>query len=53
MTPHLFSQRFKKIAKEVKYQKFISILKELIVNIGLVEELKKMTGYEKFTKYFF
>lgn len=39
----------KKIEEEL-YQKFMSMLKELSVNILLVESFEKMPGYVKFMK---
>lgn len=45
-----FLQRLKK-DKEEKYQKFISILKELTMNIPLVEALEKMPSYAKSMQY--
>lgn len=37
-----FPQRLKKKVKEKKYQNFVSILKELSINIPLVEDLELM-----------
>ncbi|KAF3626798.1 hypothetical protein FXO37_30208 [Capsicum annuum] len=41
----------KKKQEEGKYQKFLSMLKELSINIPLVEALEKMPRYAKFMKY--
>ncbi|XP_055814536.1 uncharacterized protein LOC129884233 [Solanum dulcamara] len=46
----LFPYRLKKKAKDGKFLKFISILKEISINIPLVEALEKMPGYAKFIK---
>lgn len=43
-TPILFSQWLKYIAKEGNYKKFISMLKELIVNISHLGDLEQMLG---------
>ncbi|XP_049400065.1 uncharacterized protein LOC125864194 [Solanum stenotomum] len=48
--PPPFPHRFKKKAKDGKFTKFITMLKQLSVNIPLVEVLEKMPGYAKFTK---
>ncbi|XP_049364346.1 uncharacterized protein LOC125829127 [Solanum verrucosum] len=47
--PH-FPQRLKKKAEDGKFTKFITMLKQLSVNIPLVEALEKMPGYAKFMK---
>lgn len=38
----------KKKVKEGKYKKFISILRELTINIPFVKSLKQISGYTKF-----
>lgn len=45
-----YSQILKKNHKKRKYQKFLSMLKELSVIIPLVEELDQIPGYTKFMK---
>lgn len=48
--PHQFLQRLKKSVEEEKYQKFISMLKELMMNILLVDALEQVQGYTRFMK---
>ncbi|XP_049397296.1 uncharacterized protein LOC125861441 [Solanum stenotomum] len=45
-----FPQRLKNKAEDGKFTKFITILKQLLVNIPLVEALEQMPGYAKFMK---
>ncbi|KAK4707101.1 hypothetical protein R3W88_033350 [Solanum pinnatisectum] len=45
-----FPQRLVKKTKEGKYRRFISMLKQLSVNVQLIEALKKMPRYAKFMK---
>ncbi|XP_015168695.1 uncharacterized protein [Solanum tuberosum] len=47
--PH-FPQRLKKKAEDGKFAKFINMLRQLLVNILLVEALEKLPGYAKFMK---
>lgn len=49
--PLPFLQSLKKKVGDRKFQKFISILKELSMNIHLVEALQQILGYAKFIKY--
>lgn len=46
----LFQYKVKKKVEDGKFNKFLSMLKQLLVNILLVETLKKMLGYAKFIK---
>ncbi|XP_049397260.1 uncharacterized protein LOC125861390 [Solanum stenotomum] len=48
--PPPFPQRLKKKAEDGKFMKFITMLKQLSVNIPLVEALEQMPGYAKFMK---
>ncbi|XP_049369931.1 uncharacterized protein LOC125834820 [Solanum verrucosum] len=48
--PHPFPQRLKKKAEDGKFTKFFTMLKQLSVNIRLVESLEQMPGYAKFMK---
>ncbi|XP_049382699.1 uncharacterized protein LOC125847034 [Solanum stenotomum] len=47
--PH-FPQRLKKKDEDGKFTKFITMLKQLSVNIPLMEALEQMPGYAKFIK---
>ncbi|XP_015165371.1 uncharacterized protein [Solanum tuberosum] len=47
--PH-FPQRLKKKVEDGKFAKFITMLRQLSLNIPLVEALKQMSGYAKFMK---
>ena len=38
------------MTEEGKYQRFITMLKQLYINVPLVEALEQMPGYEKFMK---
>ncbi|XP_049356739.1 uncharacterized protein LOC125821364 [Solanum verrucosum] len=49
-SPPPFPQRLKKKAEDKKFTKFITMLKQLSVNIPLVEALEQMPGYAKFMK---
>lgn len=44
--PHILINK----AGKGKYQKFIILLKEFLVDILLMEALKQMSSYEKFIK---
>lgn len=48
--PPPFSQRLKKKADDLKFGKFMAILKQLIINMPLVEALELIPGYVKFMK---
>ncbi|XP_015162333.1 uncharacterized protein [Solanum tuberosum] len=48
--PPSFPQRLKKKAEDGKFVKFITILRQLSMNIPLVETLEQMPGYAKFMK---
>ncbi|XP_049378134.1 uncharacterized protein LOC125842895 [Solanum stenotomum] len=48
--PPPFPQRLKKKAEDGKFTRFITMLKQLSVNIPLVEALEQMPGYAKFMK---
>lgn len=48
--PLPFSQRLKKKNKKRKFLKFISILKQLSINLHLIDTLKKMPKYTMFMK---
>lgn len=45
-----FSQRLRQKNLEVQYKKFLEVLKQLHVNIPLVEALEQMSNYVKFLK---
>ncbi|XP_015159982.1 uncharacterized protein [Solanum tuberosum] len=49
-SPSPFPQRLKKKAEDGKFAKFITMLRQLSVNIPLVEALEQMPGYAKFMK---
>lgn len=49
-TPPPFPQRLKKKSKDGKFQRFMSLLKQMSVNIPLVEALEQMPGYAKYMK---
>ena len=38
------------MTEEGKYQRFITMLKQLSINVPLVEALEQMTSYAKFMK---
>ncbi|XP_047261226.1 uncharacterized protein LOC124894685 [Capsicum annuum] len=48
--PLPFPQRLKQKKKDVNFKKFINMLKELSLNIPLLENLEKMLGYSRFMK---
>ena len=48
--PPPFSQRLVKKTEDGKYRRFITMLKELYINVPLVETLEQMSGYAKFMK---
>ncbi|PHT54216.1 Lignin-forming anionic peroxidase [Capsicum baccatum] len=48
--PPPFPQRLKKIADDTKFRKFMNMLKQLTINVPLVEALEQMPGYAKFMK---
>ncbi|KAK4717968.1 hypothetical protein R3W88_016306 [Solanum pinnatisectum] len=48
--PPPFPQRLKKKFEDGKFSKFITMLRQLSVNIPLVEALEQMPGYAKFMK---
>ncbi|XP_049372491.1 uncharacterized protein LOC125837400 [Solanum verrucosum] len=48
--PPFFPQRLKKKVEDGKFVKFITTLRQLSVNIPLVEALEQMPGYAKFMK---
>ena len=48
--PPPFPQRLKKQAEDGKFLKFISMLKQISVNVPLIEALEQMPGYAKFMK---
>ena len=49
--PPPFPQRFMKKIEDGKYRHFITMLKQLYINVPLVEALEQMPGYAKFMKY--
>ncbi|XP_017648049.1 uncharacterized protein LOC108488271 [Gossypium arboreum] len=49
--PPPFPQRFQKSIQDFEFKKFLDILKQLHINILLVEVLKQMPNYLKFMKY--
>ncbi|KAK4729862.1 hypothetical protein R3W88_022850 [Solanum pinnatisectum] len=48
--PSPFPQRLVKKNEEGKYRRFITMLKQLSINVPLIEALEQMTGYAKFMK---
>ncbi|KAK4724068.1 hypothetical protein R3W88_026847 [Solanum pinnatisectum] len=48
--PPQFPQRLEKKTEEGKYHKFISMLKQISINVPLIEALEQMLGYAKFMK---
>ncbi|PHT51794.1 Cytochrome c oxidase subunit 3 [Capsicum baccatum] len=48
--PPPFPQRLKKVADDTKFSKFMTMLKQLTINVPLVEALEQMPGYAKFMK---
>ena len=49
--PLPFPQRLVKKTEDGKYRCFITMLKQLSINVPLVESLKQMPGHAKFMKY--
>ena len=48
--PLPFPQRLVKKTKDGKYRRFITMLKQLSVNVPLIEALEQMPGYAMFMK---
>ena len=48
--PPPFPQRLVKKTEDGKYRRFITMLKQLSINVPLVEALEQMPGYAKFMK---
>ena len=48
--PPPYLQRLQKQKQEIQFKKFLDILKQLHINIQLVEALKQMPNYVKFMK---
>ena len=48
--PPLFPQRLMKKTEDGEYRHFITMLKQLSINVPLVEALEQMPGYAKFMK---
>ena len=48
--PPPFPQRLVKKTEDGKYQRFITMLNQLSINVPLVEALEQMPGYAKFMK---
>ena len=48
--PPTFPQRLVKNTEDGKYQRFITMFKQLSINVSLVEALEQMPGYAKFMK---
>ncbi|XP_070004117.1 uncharacterized protein [Nicotiana sylvestris] len=48
--PAPFPQRLSKYQKEEQYKKFLEMLKQIQVNIPLIDALKEMPGYAKMMK---
>ena len=48
--PPPFPQRLVKKTEDGKYRRFITMLKQLSINVPLVEVLEQMPGYAKFMK---
>ena len=48
--PPPFPQRLVKKTEDGKYRRFITMLKQLSINVALVEALEQMPGYAKFMK---
>ena len=49
--PPPLPQRLVKKTEDGKYRRFITMLKQLSINIPLVEALEQMPGYAKFIRY--
>ncbi|PHT60107.1 hypothetical protein CQW23_02470 [Capsicum baccatum] len=50
LPPPPFPQRLKKKADDTRFSKFMTMLKQLTINVPLVEALEQMPGYAKFMK---
>ena len=50
--PPPFPQRLVKKTEDGKYRHFITMLKQLSINVPLVETLEQMPGYAKFMKIY-
>ena len=48
--PPPFPQRLLKKTQDGKYRRFITMLKEISINVPLVEALEQIPGYAKFMK---
>ena len=48
--PPPFPQRLVKKTEDGKYRRFITMLKQLSINVPLVDALEQMPGYAKFIK---
>ena len=48
--PPPFPQRLVKKTEDGKYRRFITMLKQLSINVPVVEALEQMPGYAKFMK---
>ncbi len=48
--PPPFPQRLVKKTEDGKYRRFITMLKQLSINVPLIEALEQMPGYAKFIK---
>ena len=48
--PPPFPQRLKKIHEEKQFSKFLDVLKQLHINVPLIEALQQMPNYAKFMK---
>ena len=48
--PPPFPQRLVKKTEDGKYQRFITMLNQLSINVPLVEALEQIPGYAKFVK---
>ena len=49
-SPPPFIQRLMKKNEDGKYRHFITMLKQLSINVALIEALEQMPGYTKFMK---
>ncbi|PHT54166.1 Ubiquitin-NEDD8-like protein RUB1 [Capsicum baccatum] len=50
LPPPPFPQRLKKKDDDTRFRKFMTMLKQLTINVPLVEALEQMPGYAKFIK---
>ena len=50
LPPRPFPQRLKKVQQDKQFGKFIEVLKQLHINIPLVDALQQMSNYTKFMK---